>query len=76
MLKSTQRFPNTWTTSDIDEVLHRGNMLYTQIGKIDKSLLPSDMAKYIPVDGVKYKVHERQSHIGSFTVVNEEFDMK
>ena len=34
------------------------------------------MPKYITVDGVKYKVHERQSQIGSCTVVNEEFDMK
>ena len=76
LLKSTQKFPNTWTTSDIDEESHRGNMLYTQIGKIGKLLLPSDMPKQITVDEVIYKVHERQSHIGSFTVVNEEFDMK
>ena len=34
------------------------------------------MPKYITADRVKYKVHERQSHIGSFTVVNEKFDMK
>ena len=71
-----KRFPNTWTTSDIDEVLHRGNVLHTQIGKIVKLLLPSDIPKYITVDGVNFKVHERLSHIGSFTVVNEKFDMK
>ena len=47
LLKSTQKLPNTWTTSDIDEVLHRGNMLYTQIGKLGKLLLPSDIPKYI-----------------------------
>ena len=51
-------------------------MLYTQIGKIGKLLLPSDIPKYITVDGVNYKVHEKLSHIGSFTVVNEEFDME
>ena len=51
-------------------------MLYRQTGKIGKLLLPSDMPKYITVGGVKYKVHERQPHTGSFTVVNEEFDMK
>ena len=76
LLKSTQKLCNTWTTSDIDEVLHRGNMLYTQIGKIGKLLLPSDIPKYITVDAVNYEVHERLSHIGSFTVVNEEFAMK
>ena len=31
------------------------------------------MTKHITVNGVKYTVHERQSHIDSFTVVNEEF---
>ena len=51
-------------------------MLYTQIGKIGKLLLPSDIPKYITVDAVNYEVHERLSHIGSFTVVNEEFAMK
>ena len=76
LLKSTQKLPNTWTTSDIDEVLHRGNMLYTQIGKIGKLSLPSDIPKYITVDAVNYEVHERLSHIGSFTGVNEEFAMK
>ena len=62
LLKSTQKFPNTWTTSDFDEVLYRGNMLYKQIGKIGKLLLPSDIPKCITVDGVNYKVHERLSH--------------
>ena len=76
LLKRTQKFPNTWTTSDIDEVLHRGNMLYTQIGKKVNYYYQVICQKYITVDGVKYKVHEGQSHIGSFTVVNEEFDMK
>ena len=51
LLKSTQKFPNTWTTSVIDEALHRGNMLCTD-WKIGKLLLPSNIPKYITVDGV------------------------
>ena len=51
-------------------------MLYTQIGELGKLLLPSDIPKYNTVERVKYKVHERQSHIGSFIVINEVFDMK
>ena len=75
LINSTQQPPDTWTTSDIDNILHTEDVLYTQIGKLAR-LLPSDIPPYICVHSVNYKISEKQSYIGSFTQVKEEFHIK
>ena len=67
---STQQPPDTWTSPYIDHILNMGHALYIQIGKLGR-LLPSDIPQYICVHGVKYKISEKQSYIGSFTDVKE-----
>ena len=63
LLHSAKTDPATWRVYDIDEILHKGYMLYQQIGKTDQ-LLPSDIPKYITIDKINYEVNEMQSYIG------------
>ena len=72
ILRSTQKTPEMWTTEDIDNILHNGDMLYKHIGKAGR-LLPSDLPKCTVIDGVKYHLSEIQSYLGSFTSQREEF---
>ena len=51
LLKSTQQPPDTWTISDIDNILHTGHVFCTQIGKLAR-LLTSDILPYICVHSV------------------------
>ena len=44
--------------------------------KKGKLSLPSDMPQYITVDSTNCKTVEIQSHIGSFTVIKEEFHVQ
>ena len=41
------------------EILHKGYMLYQQIGKTDW-LLPSDIPEYITIDEINYEVNIKQ----------------
>ena len=47
LLKSTQKSHGTWITSDISDILELGHILYIQIGKVCKLLLPSDVPQYV-----------------------------
>ena len=38
LLKSTQKSPHTWITSDIIDILQLGHVLYTQIGKAGQTI--------------------------------------
>ena len=75
-MKSTQKSPDTWITSDINDILQLGHILYTHIGKVCKLLLPSDIPQYMSVDGMNYKAFEETSHIGSFRCTRHGFNMK
>ena len=49
ILHRMKKVPPSWKPSDIDEILHKGYMLYQHIGKVGR-LLPSDIPEYISVD--------------------------
>ena len=49
LLHSAKTDPATWRVYDIDEILHKGYMLYQQIGET-YWLLPSDIPEYITID--------------------------
>ena len=74
LLHSAKTDPATWRVYDIDEILHKGYMLYQQIGKTDR-LLPSDIPEYITIDKTNYEVNEMQSYIGSFSGCNHDFNV-
>ena len=48
---------SSWKSSDIDEILHKGYILYQYIGKLGR-LLPSDIPGYISVDEMNYGLVE------------------
>ena len=50
-----ERPPLLWKSYDIDEILHKGHMLYHQIGTFVR-LLPSDIPEYITVDKKNYRL--------------------
>ena len=60
LLHSAKTDPATWRVYDIDEILHKGYMLYQQNGKTNW-LLPSDIPEYITIDKTNYEVNEMQS---------------
>ena len=74
LLHSAKTDPATWRVYDIDEILHKGYMLYQQIGKTDQ-LLPSDIPEYITIDKTNYEVNEMQLYIGSFSGCNHDFNV-
>ena len=67
-------FPASWKSSDIDEILHKGYILYQYIGKLGR-LLPSDIPGYISVDEMNYGLVEVQSYIGSLTSGQKDFNI-
>ena len=58
----------------MDEILHKGYMLYQYIGKLGR-LLPSDIPGYISVDEMNFGLIEMQSYIGSFTSGQKDFNI-
>ena len=58
----------------LDEILHKGYILYQYIGKLGR-LLPSDIPGYISVDEMNYGLVEVQSYIGSFTSGQKDFNI-
>ena len=58
----------------MDEILHKGYMLYQYIGKLGR-LLSSDIPGYISVDEMNYGLIEMQSYIGSFTSGQKDFNI-
>ena len=69
-----ERPPLLWKSYDIDEILHKGQMLDHQIGKFAK-LLPSDIPEYITVDKKNYRLTEMHSYIGLFSSGCQDFNM-
>ena len=67
-------FPASWKPSDMDEILHKGYMLYQYIGKLGR-LLPIDIPRYISVDEMNYGLIEMQAYIGSFTSGQKDFNI-
>ena len=74
ILHGLKIFPASWKSSDIDEILHKGYILYQYIGKLGR-LLPSDIPGYISVDEMNYGLVEVQSYIGSFTSGQKDFNI-
>ena len=74
ILHGLKIFPASWKSSDIDEILHNGYILYQYIGKWGR-LLPSDIPEYISVDEMNYGLVEMQSYIGSFTSGQKDFNI-
>ena len=63
ILHGLKIFPASWKSSDIDEILHKGYIMYQYIGKLGR-LLPSDIPGYIS-DEMNYGLVEVQSYSGS-----------
>ena len=74
ILHGLKIFPASWKSSDIDEILHKGYILYQYIGKLGR-LLPSDILGYISADEMNYGLVEVQSYIGSFTSGQKDFNI-
>ena len=74
ILHGLKIFPASWKPSDMDEILHKGYMLYQCIGKLGR-LLPSDIPRCISVDEMSYGLIEMQSYIGLFTSGQEDFNI-
>ena len=74
ILHGLKIFPASWISSDIDEILHKGHILYQYIGKLGR-LLPSDIPGYISVDEMNYGLVEVQSYISSFMSGQKDFNI-
>ena len=74
ILHSVKIVPPSWKPTDIDEILHKGYMLYQYIGKVGR-LLPSDIPGYIGVEEMNYGLIEMKSYIGSFTYGQKDFNI-
>ena len=74
ILHGLKIYPASWKSSDIDEILHKGYILYQYVGKLGR-LLPSDILGYISVDEMNYGLVELQSYIGSFTSGQKDFNI-
>ena len=63
-----------WTSKDIIQILHSGNILYNVIGK-STTLLVSELPQHIKLYNSIYKVQEKPSIIGHIFEGNEQFKL-